>query len=270
MHNGSSSDKPASPGDATVASTQQCSFALTGKNAELITNTLLQTFHSTSIVGCDSSGRVLFANPVGSAGLRSADGSTPIGKLLHELAPIEWANERHEFLNLAIKRQRPLYVLETLVGSSLCSTILPIKLTDEYEFNGIAADKDGNHWILVMAIESATPLTIEWMRQKYAAEDIIDAQVVDLGPLSVLSPRELEVAALMGEGLRQKQIAELLHRSVSTIDRHRERIGEKLGITDRVQLISLAREAALTVEHAKKTQVSFEQHRLSTENPENE
>lgn len=269
MQNGSSSDKPAPTGDATVAPTQQSVFALTGKNAELITTTLLQTFHVTSIVGCDSSGTVLFANPVGSAGLRCADGSSPIGKPLHELAPIEWANERQRFLNLAIKRQRKLYVLETLVGYSLCTTILPIKLTEENDFSGIPADKDGDHWILVLAIESATPLTIQWMREKYAPEDIIDAQVVDLGPLSVLSPRELEVAALMGEGLRQKQIAELLHRSVSTIDRHRERIGEKLGITDRVQLIALAREAALTVEHAKKTQVSFEQHRLSTQKPEN-
>lgn len=222
----------------------------------------MNSFHVTSFIGCDINGRILFANPVASAGLRSIDDSSPINKTLHELAPSEWADERVELIKLSIERQRTLYLLEILVGTRLCSTLLPIKLSDEHDKGDIPANEHGEHWICIMTVEAASPLMVDWLREKFSSEDIVEAQVIDLGKLSVLSPRELEVAALMGQGLRQKQIAERLHRSVSTVDRHRERIGEKLGITDRVQLVAMAREAALQVEDARKTQVSFAEHRL--------
>jgi len=45
---------------------------------------------------------------------------------------------------------------------------------------------------------------------------------------------------------------------VSTIDRHRERIGEKLGITDRIELVAVAREAAMEIWDATRTNTPFE------------
>jgi DNA-binding NarL/FixJ family response regulator len=44
-----------------------------------------------------------------------------------------------------------------------------------------------------------------------------------------LTDREAEVVALMGDGLTTREIAELLGRSVFTIQTHRKRIAEKLG-----------------------------------------
>lgn len=225
----------------------------------------MNSFHVTSVIACDINGRVLLANPVAASGLRHLDGSSPINKTLHELAPSQWADERMKLLKLAIERQRRIYISEILAGSRLVTTMLSVKLEHAHDHGDIPADKNGDHWIILMTVEAASPLMLEWLREKFQAEDIIEAQVIDLGKLSILSPRELEVAALMGEGLRQKEIAERLHRSVSTIDRHRERIGEKLNITDRVELIAMAREAALQVEDARKVQVSFEQHRLRRE-----
>ncbi|MGJ8635322.1 MAG: response regulator transcription factor [Phycisphaerales bacterium] len=245
-------------------------FALTGPNAELITSILMSSFHVTSVIACDINGRVLLANPVAASGLRHLDGSSPINKTLRELAPIEWADERMELINIAIERQRKIYISEILAGSRLVTTVLPVKLDQEHDHGDIPANENGEHWIILMTVEAASPLMLEWLREKFPAEDIFEAQVIDLGTLSILSPRELEVAALMGEGLRQKQIAERLHRSVSTVDRHRERIGEKLNITDRVELIAMAREAALKVEDARKIQVSFEQHRLQRQREQSE
>jgi DNA-binding NarL/FixJ family response regulator len=44
-----------------------------------------------------------------------------------------------------------------------------------------------------------------------------------------LTDQEAEVVALMGEGFTTRQIAEMLGRSIFTIQTHRKRIAEKLG-----------------------------------------
>ena len=79
--------------------------------------------------------------------------------------------------------------------------------------------------------------------------------MADLGPLEVLTPRELEVLALLGQGLSLKQIAKVLYRSVKTIDNHRASIGKKLAIDDRVKLAEIAFRAGLTVRDAERERV---------------
>lgn len=84
------------------------------------------------------------------------------------------------------------------------------------------------------------------------------SEFVDLGELSVLTPRELEVLALIGQGLRIADIARILHRSERTIEKHRESIGRKLNRTDRVQLALIASRAGLRVEDAKLKRLSVD------------
>lgn len=91
------------------------------------------------------------------------------------------------------------------------------------------------------------------------AEADFTSDFVELGELSVLTPRELEVLALIGQGLRIADIARILHRSERTIEKHRESIGRKLNQTDRVQLALIASRAGLRVEDAKLKRLSFEQ-----------
>jgi DNA-binding NarL/FixJ family response regulator len=86
---------------------------------------------------------------------------------------------------------------------------------------------------------------------------VVWSSVHDLGPLDGLTARELEVLALLGKGQRTKEIAETLHRSVSTIDGHRERIGQKLGLNDRAELVSVARRAGLRLEDAEGMRVDL-------------
>nr|MBI3611976.1 response regulator transcription factor [Nitrospirota bacterium] len=59
----------------------------------------------------------------------------------------------------------------------------------------------------------------------------------DEPPLSLLSRRELEVLCLVTEGLGDKQIAEVLHLSVRTIEGHTARIRGKLRLQSRSELI---------------------------------
>ena len=59
-------------------------------------------------------------------------------------------------------------------------------------------------------------------------------------PFDLLSPRELEVAMLLVQGLRQDDIARRLSLSAKTINTHKSRLFEKIGITDSIALARLA------------------------------
>jgi len=85
---------------------------------------------------------------------------------------------------------------------------------------------------------------------------VIESDVADFGELSSLTAKELEVLALLGQGLRLKEIADVLHRSPKTIDNHRTSIGRKLKLADRVDLAQVAAEAGLEIRDAKRTRVS--------------
>lgn len=55
-------------------------------------------------------------------------------------------------------------------------------------------------------------------------------------PLDVLADRELEVFRLIGEGVKTAEIAERLHLSVKTVETYRDRIRQKLGLSDGTKL----------------------------------
>ncbi|MGY0556810.1 MULTISPECIES: response regulator [unclassified Lysobacter] len=58
-------------------------------------------------------------------------------------------------------------------------------------------------------------------------------------PFDVLSPRELEVALLLVQGLRQEEIARRLSLSAKTVNTHKTRLFDKLAITDSIALARL-------------------------------
>jgi DNA-binding NarL/FixJ family response regulator len=56
----------------------------------------------------------------------------------------------------------------------------------------------------------------------------------------ILTPRELEVLKLIAEANTNKQIADALFISIKTVERHRQNILDKLGMSDRVELTRYA------------------------------
>lgn len=62
----------------------------------------------------------------------------------------------------------------------------------------------------------------------------------DASPFDSLSSRELEVAMLLTQGLRQEDIAKRLSLSAKTVNTHKTRLFEKLGIHDSIALARLA------------------------------
>ena len=65
-------------------------------------------------------------------------------------------------------------------------------------------------------------------------------------PFDALSARELEVAMLLVRGLRQEDIARRLSLSAKTINTHKSRLFEKLGIRDSIALARMAGHYGLT------------------------
>lgn len=64
-------------------------------------------------------------------------------------------------------------------------------------------------------------------------------------PFDALSPRELEVALLLTQGLRQEDIAKRLSLSAKTVNTHKARLFEKVGISDSISLARLANQYGL-------------------------
>ena len=64
-------------------------------------------------------------------------------------------------------------------------------------------------------------------------------------PFDELSPRELEVAMLLSQGLRQEDIAKRLSLSAKTVNTHKTRLFQKVGIQDSISLARLAAQYGL-------------------------
>ena len=88
------------------------------------------------------------------------------------------------------------------------------------------------------------------------SHEVFHSKVIRLGELQALTPRELEILALIGQGMTIKQIAASLFRSVKTIENHRESIGRKLHKTRGLELAYLAHSAGLIVEDASRKRES--------------
>ena len=74
-----------------------------------------------------------------------------------------------------------------------------------------------------------------------------DIEVVgETSPFDLLSPRELEVAMLLVQGMRQEEIAKRLSLSAKTVNTHKSRLFEKLGIQDSIALARLSSQYGLS------------------------
>ena len=78
---------------------------------------------------------------------------------------------------------------------------------------------------------------VETMLQRTVGEA---REEVTRSPLDALANRELEVFRLIGQGVKTAEIAERLHLSVKTIETYRDRIREKLDLSDGTELAHYA------------------------------
>ncbi|MFI9557247.1 response regulator [Nonomuraea endophytica] len=78
-----------------------------------------------------------------------------------------------------------------------------------------------------------------------AAEDVR----AEAAPAAHLTDRELDVLTLLGSGLSNNEIAELLHVGVTTVKTHVGAVTEKLGLRNRIQAAVVAHRMGLVDAH---------------------
>jgi DNA-binding CsgD family transcriptional regulator len=190
-----------------------------------------------SVAILDEQGTILFLNAETIRIFFNNESPEPVrGKRLDQLGfPRPWVEER-----LAVFRQmkddpRPRLMRTVWHGHQQFSWV-----------RLIPADAQGEAPTF-MVITRRVPAGHESERLLQSEQGVIESGVIRLGDLDVLTPRELEVLTLLGNGLSIKDIAESLGRSVKTVERHRESIGAKLRMSKAVVLADLAREAGLVL-----------------------
>lgn len=166
---------------------------------------------------------------------------TYIGKNLKEAFPPEWVEQRMGILDRMKESGRPV-LLRTIWNGFQQFTWLYLIRPDGSE------DCGAEHTLAI-----TRRIAGDEEAAKIAGEEpyeLIESDVMKLGPLDALTERELEVLALIGQGLSMKEIASMLYRSVKTVDSHRMSIGKKLDLNDRVRLAQVARRAGLNITDA--------------------
>lgn len=199
---------------------------------------------------CTVDGTILYINAQAAfvASGEPVDTSEIIGKNLREIgAPGEWVEERLALYRTICESQRPVLFRSVRNGKQLLSWMSPIKIEDE----------DDPDQVLVITRPASSSDESAYLLIKGDYE-IINSKTIALGKLDVLTPREIEVLALLGQGKTIKQIAQTLFRSTKTIENHREAIGRKLNKSRGVELACIAHSAGLRVDDAKRERVDLE------------
>ncbi|MBX3390714.1 MAG: PAS domain-containing protein [Phycisphaeraceae bacterium] len=188
-------------------------------------------------------GAVVWANPQLSRMFRGPD-ATPeqaIGRKLKEIYPESFANEVASVIDQCAASGKSALIRMIWRGEQIYTWAQVISAE--------ADEGTGEHQVLTISRKVRGD---ENAKDMFPTSDFekLDMKVIDLGALDVLSTRELEVLALLGQGLSAANIASVLHRSVKTINTHRESIGKKLKIDDRVKLAAVAQRAGLRLTDA--------------------
>lgn len=178
----------------------------------------------------DLEGRLLYINEAGADAYTSRPAGEIIGRRIQDLLPDpalgdEMVNNGRQCLEAG----RSMELRRIWRGRHHYVTYSPLPADDENE---------EDRFLCVVKLGAMPPHNSD-------RELELKTSFIELGPLKELTPRELEVLALIGQGLRVAEIAKLLHRSERTVEKHRESIGRKLDSTDRVELALIARRAGL-------------------------
>lgn len=176
------------------------------------------------VVLIDSQGTILFANEP-SARTVGLTVDELVGRRYGDFFPPDIACERLGYFRRVAETGVAMVVEHTFAGVRRRMSLRPFP-----------ADHAGNKRLLLVC----RPALAEDIKSSVGDAEYVQAKVNDLGSLQGLTPRELEILCLIGQGMATADIAKHLHRSEKTVEWHRVSLGTKLGVTNRVELAHIA------------------------------
>jgi DNA-binding CsgD family transcriptional regulator len=186
-----------------------------------------------AVVICDAAGGIHYANRTALGLIGDPNDQSPVGKTLHEILPAQSADSRLALIRRALECEdgNPQIGLGATDGAWRRIVVRALDRTPKSERALI---------VCAPLAESITMADLVGPKQAFCETS------VDLGPLAVLTEREMQVLRLIGLGLSTQEIADRLHRSKKTIEWHRVSLGSKMNVTNRVELARMALNAGLT------------------------
>ncbi|MBO6512395.1 MAG: hypothetical protein JJ974_00330 [Phycisphaerales bacterium] len=165
------------------------------------------------------------------------------GKDMFEMGfPKEWAEERLRLIRQIEETGEEMILRTIWQGRQQFSWMRPLDQEDGEDFR-------------VLIVTRRMGAGEESDRLQDSEMQVVNSEVAGLGELSQLTKREIEVLALIGQGLTAKEIASIMHRSVKTIENHRISLGTKLQKSNKVELAMIARQAGLTADDSMRSRV---------------
>lgn len=185
----------------------------------------------------DINGRLLFVNDTTMVLFSEQTNVDYNGKSIADFHPPEFVAERLAMLRRVIEESKTVRLRHVYHGRRIESTLWPVK-DKRPPFNRVIVVSHQSTFELGLPIEGG-------------AIETVSTNYIDLGSLSVLSRRELEVLVLLGHGLSVPRTAAILHRSPKTIQRHKASISEKLGLRGQAEIVQIVTELGLELSDAK-------------------
>lgn len=215
----------------------------------------LVTEPATGVTIVTMTGKVIFINDQSAKIFLGPNAASKdaIGRNLHDMFPAKWVEERLEIFRNVIRSNKPVRLRSIWQGHQHVSWIHHVEALGEDSVEpGEPSSQSVPDRFLVITRRVSGDVGKDRIVAPDHHYDSRESEVVDLGALDVLTPRELEVLALLGQGLSLKEIAGTLFRSVKTVDNHRAALGKKLAINDRIKLAEVALRAGLTIKDAER------------------
>ncbi|MDR1601662.1 MAG: LuxR C-terminal-related transcriptional regulator [Tannerella sp.] len=108
----------------------------------------------------------------------------------------------------------------------------------------LESDRAGNVW-LVLSVLDLSPDQSPLKAVKFGVFRKKDSSAVSIpglpaGNMAGLSPREIEILQMVGDGMLSKEISDRLYISVHTVNTHRQRILEKLNVDNSMEAVKYA------------------------------
>ncbi|MEZ6043274.1 MAG: LuxR C-terminal-related transcriptional regulator [Planctomycetaceae bacterium] len=198
---------------------------------------LLQNQPGVGVLIIDIDGSVVFCNEQ-SRQIYYGGQFDPVGKTIEEIEGPEFASERMPLIREVIRTGVPIQIRHIRGGRNTESMIWPMREVEGQKRRIIAITRQG--------IDDVEP---------GVAYRVIESRLVDLGPLDVLTRRELEVMALIGHGIPFKTIASMLGVTLRTIERYRTDIARKLHVATLAEIACLVQAAGLESTDASLTRI---------------